>query len=78
MKRFSRFLLWATVCAVIVAVAASPAFSADNIKMGFVFSMTGGSRPPTAPARRKGRSWRSTRSTPPQAAGLQIVADFRG
>ncbi len=42
MKRFSRFLLWATVCAVFVAVTVSPAISADKIKMGFVFSMTGG------------------------------------
>jgi branched-chain amino acid transport system substrate-binding protein len=42
MKRFSQFLLWATACAVFVAIAVSPAISADNIKMGFVFSMTGG------------------------------------
>ena len=42
MQRFSRFLLWATVCAVCVAVTVSPAISADKIKMGFVFSMTGG------------------------------------
>lgn len=42
MKRFSRFLLWATACAVFVAVTVSPAISADKIKMGFVFSMTGG------------------------------------
>jgi branched-chain amino acid transport system substrate-binding protein len=42
MRRFSRFLLWATACAVFVAFTVSPAISADKIKIGFVFSMTGG------------------------------------
>ena len=42
MKRFSRFLIWATVCAVIFAVTVRPAISADKIKVGIVFSMTGG------------------------------------
>jgi branched-chain amino acid transport system substrate-binding protein len=42
MKPFSRLLFAAVVSAAFVAAAVSPAFSAETIKMGFVFSMTGG------------------------------------
>jgi branched-chain amino acid transport system substrate-binding protein len=42
MKRFSRFLCATVLTAAFSAAAASPVFSADAIKMGFVFSMTGG------------------------------------
>jgi branched-chain amino acid transport system substrate-binding protein len=42
MKRFSRLLFAAAVSAAFFTVAVSPAFSAETIKMGFVFSMTGG------------------------------------
>ena len=42
MKHFSRLLFAAVVSAAFVAAAVSPAFSAETIKMGFVFSMTGG------------------------------------
>jgi branched-chain amino acid transport system substrate-binding protein len=42
MKHFSRLLFAAAVSAAFVAAAVGPAFSAETIKMGFVFSMTGG------------------------------------
>jgi branched-chain amino acid transport system substrate-binding protein len=42
MKPFIRSLLAAAVSAAFVAAAVGPAFSAETIKMGFVFSMTGG------------------------------------
>jgi branched-chain amino acid transport system substrate-binding protein len=42
MKRFSRLLLAAAVWVAFVAVSVQPALSAETIKMGFVFSMTGG------------------------------------
>jgi branched-chain amino acid transport system substrate-binding protein len=42
MKRFNRVLVAAVVSAALVAAAVHPAFSAEAIKMGFVFSMTGG------------------------------------
>ena len=42
MKPFNRLLLAAAVSAAFVAAAVGPALSAEAIKMGFVFSMTGG------------------------------------
>jgi len=42
MKRFHRVFIAAVVFAVLIAAAAPPAFSAEAIKMGLVFSMTGG------------------------------------
>ncbi len=42
MKPFCRLLFAAAVSVAFVAAAVSPAFSAETIKMGFVFSMTGG------------------------------------
>jgi branched-chain amino acid transport system substrate-binding protein len=42
MKRFGYHLFAAAVSAALVAAVVSPAAGADQIKMGFVFSMTGG------------------------------------
>lgn len=42
MKRFHRVFIAAVVFAALIAAAAPPAFSAEAIKMGLVFSMTGG------------------------------------
>jgi len=42
MKRFSRLLFAAAAWVAFVAVSVQPALSAETIKMGFVFSMTGG------------------------------------
>jgi branched-chain amino acid transport system substrate-binding protein len=42
MKRFRRLFFEAAVLAAFVFAIVSPAFSAETIKMGFVFSMTGG------------------------------------
>jgi branched-chain amino acid transport system substrate-binding protein len=41
MKRFVRLLLAAAVCAAFIHPIDRPAYSAETIKMGFVFSMTG-------------------------------------
>jgi len=42
MKRFNRLLFAATVCVAFATAGVYPAFSAETIKIGFVFSMTGG------------------------------------
>ena len=42
MKRFNRLMFAAAVCVAFATAGVHPAFSAETIKMGFVFSMTGG------------------------------------
>jgi branched-chain amino acid transport system substrate-binding protein len=42
MKRFRRWLYATAVAAAVSTAAVSPVFAADSLKMGFVFSMTGG------------------------------------
>jgi hypothetical protein len=58
------------VCAVTVAVAASPAISADKIKVGFVFSMTAGGFAYGA-SQKEGAQLAVDQTTPRPAAGCR-------
>jgi branched-chain amino acid transport system substrate-binding protein len=75
MKRFSYLLFAAAVAAAVTAAAVNPAFSADKIKMGFVFSMTGGAAVYGA-SQKEGAQLAVDQINAAAGSGLQIAPIF--
>ncbi len=75
MKQFSRLLLASAVFAAFVAAAVSPAFSAETIKIGFVFSMTGGAAAYGA-TQKEGAALAVEQINAAAGAGLKIAPIF--
>ena len=75
MKRFNFVLFAIVVSAAFTAAAVRPAFSADKIKMGFVFSMTGGSAVYGA-SQKEGAQLAVDQINAAAGSGLQILPIF--
>ncbi|MGE5257255.1 MAG: ABC transporter substrate-binding protein [Hyphomicrobiales bacterium] len=75
MKRVNYVLLALAVSAAITAGAVRPAFSADKIKMGFVFSMTGGAAVYGA-SQKEGAQLAVDQVNAAAGSGLQILPIF--
>jgi branched-chain amino acid transport system substrate-binding protein len=75
MKRFGYQLFAAVVSAALSVAAASPAFSANQIKMGFVFSMTGGAAVYGA-SQKEGAQLAVDQINSAAGSGLQILPIF--
>lgn len=75
MKRIKRLLVVATVCTALIAAMGGPAFSADTIKIGFVFSMTGGAAAYGA-TQKEGAQLAVDQINAAAGSGLQIAAIF--
>jgi len=75
MKRFNSVVVAIAVSAAFTAAAVRPAFSADKIKMGFVFSMTGGAAVYGA-SQKEGAQLAIDQINAAAGSGLQILPIF--
>ena len=75
MKRFRRWLYAAAVAAAVSTAAISPVFAADSLKMGFVFSRTGGAAAYGA-TQKEGADLAVQQINAAAGSGLKIVPVF--